>query len=249
MSRRRFFVNEIRNGTAELAGESAAHLTKVLRVEAGQKFEVSDNHSVHLAQVTLATRQRVRFEVLERVAPSPPGIPVILLASLIKFDRFEWLVEKTTELGVERIVPLEAVRSEKGLAQAALKRAERWRKIALEASQQSRRDRLPEISEPARVPGKETGRWRFYLEEEPGAPPLLAAFPLQPERTPDSEVVLAIGPEGGWTAPEREIWQASGYQPVSLGSNILRAETAAVVSVGLVRCAWQASTENGAAVR
>ena len=73
---------------------------------------------------------------------------LILCAALIKFDRFEWMIEKATELGVAEIVPFEAARSERGLERAAHKRVERWRRIALEASQQSRRARLPEVREP-----------------------------------------------------------------------------------------------------
>lgn len=187
--------------------------------------------------------------MLEPVELAPQGLAVTLASALIKFDRFEWLVEKTTEAGVRRLVPLDATRTEKGLAQAAHKRVERWRKIALEASQQSRRDFLPEIAEPSRVPCIEEGIWRYYLEEDSSAPPFLNALPPEAERAADDEVVLAVGPEGGWTGAEREAWFASGYRPVSLGATVLRAETAAVVSVALVRCAWQASNANGAAVR
>jgi 16S rRNA (uracil1498-N3)-methyltransferase len=145
MARRRFFVEAVRNERTEVSGETAQHLRRVLRVEAGQRFEISDNQSVYLAEVEGFQKDRVLFRVIERLEAEAPPVRVILLASLIKFDRFEWIVEKATELGVEAIVPVEAERSEKGLAKAAAKRVERWRRIALESSQQSRRSRLPEI--------------------------------------------------------------------------------------------------------
>jgi 16S rRNA (uracil1498-N3)-methyltransferase len=112
----------------------------------------------------------VLFHVLERLEAEAPPVRVILLASLIKFDRFEWIVEKATELGAEVIVPVEAERSEKGLSKAAAKRVERWRRIALESSQQSRRSRLPEIELCVSFQrALETGAaCRYFLDEERG---------------------------------------------------------------------------------
>src|SRR5215471_18178546 len=142
--RRRFFVDEVRNGRAEIAGDDARHLTRVLRVAPGQRYEISDNRDVYLAEIESARKERVLFRTLEKLAAPEPALRVTLCAALIKFDRFEWTIEKATELGVARIVPVIAVRTEKGLDRAAHKRIERWRRIALEASQQARRARLPE---------------------------------------------------------------------------------------------------------
>ena len=150
MARRRFFVESILGGTAELRGEEARHLTRVLRVETGQRFEISDNRTAWLAEVSEARGDRVVFRVIEPVESPAAPVRITLIAAIVKFDRFEWIVEKATELGVERILPMEAARTEKGLLDASQKRAERWRRIARESSQQARRATVPEILPSAR---------------------------------------------------------------------------------------------------
>ncbi len=237
MARRRFFVDSVHSGHARIIGEDAHHLTRVLRVEAGQKFEISDNRDVYLAQVESARKDVVSFAILERMEVVEPVVHTTLLVSLIKFERFEWIVEKATELGVERIVPVEAERSEKGLARAAAKRLERWQRIAREASEQSRRARLPEIEACVSLPAALTtaGDYRYVLEERT-APPILQALPA--ERKPQDRVALLVGPEGGWTDREREVIAAAGWKAVSLGREIVRAETAALAGPAIVNAAW-----------
>ena len=111
MARRRFFVDQVRKGQAEITGDNAHHLTRVLRVEVGQKFEITDNQRAWLASVETARKDLVRFDVIEEI-PAGPELPSLTLyLSLIKFERFEWAVEKATELGVTRVVPVEANRS------------------------------------------------------------------------------------------------------------------------------------------
>src|ERR1700751_5788930 len=112
MARRRFFVDQVRKGQAEITGDSAHHLTKVLRVEVGQKFEITDNERAWLATVETARKDLVRFAVEEELPAGPELREVTLYLALIKFERFEWAVEKATELGVTRILPFEASRSE-----------------------------------------------------------------------------------------------------------------------------------------
>src|ERR1035438_7527726 len=145
LARRRFFVDSIRGGAAELRGDEARHLTRVLRAAPGQRFEISDNRQAYLAEITEARGERVVFQVVETLPGVLSPVTITLCASLIKFDRFEWIVEKATELGVGRILPVEASRSEKGLFDASRKRSQRWARIARESSQQSRRVCIPEI--------------------------------------------------------------------------------------------------------
>jgi 16S rRNA (uracil1498-N3)-methyltransferase len=237
LARRRFFVDAIHNDSAELRGEDARHLTRVLRVEAGQRYEISDNRNVYLAEIAEARGERVVFRVIEPIASAELPVRITLLASLIKFDRFEWIIEKATELGAERIVPVEASRTEKGLFEASRKRSERWSRIAREASQQSRRVRVPEILPAVRLGEalRESADFRFVLEETT-APPLLRALPA--EHRDDSRVALVTGPEGGWTDREREEASEAGWQPVSLGPQLLRAETAAAAAIAIVVNAW-----------
>jgi 16S rRNA (uracil1498-N3)-methyltransferase len=236
--RRRFFVDEVRNSMARIEGDEARHLTRVLRVEAGQRYEISDNRNVYLAEIESARKESVVFKTLEKLPPAPPSARIELYAALIKFDRFEWIVEKATELGVMEIVPVEAARSDRGLEKAAAKRVERWRRIALEASQQSRRAHLPEIAEPVTLAQAltRTGAYRCVLDENPGAVPLFQALPTA--RSAQDTVAILTGPEGGWTEEEHASFAASGWTPVSMGPLILRAETAVIAAVAVVSQAW-----------
>jgi 16S rRNA (uracil1498-N3)-methyltransferase len=230
-------VDSIRGGTAELRGDEARHLTRVLRVEPGQRFEISDNQQAYLAEITEARGERVVFRVVEALPTVQSPVTITLCASLIKFDRFEWIVEKATELGVDRILPVEAARTEKGLFDASQKRSERWARVARESSQQSRRVRIPVIAPAVRFERclEEVAAHRYFLDESL-APPLLREIPA--ERS-DSAALL-IGPEGGWTDSERRLAAAASWQPVSLGPLVLRAETAACAALAIVVNAWLA---------
>ena len=228
-------MDSIRGGAAELRGDEARHLTRVLRVTPGQRFEVSDNQCAYLAEIAEARGDRVVFTVLEPLPEVSCPVSITLCASLIKFDRFEWIVEKATELGVARILPVEAARTDKGLMEAARKRSERWVRIARESSQQSRRVRAPEIPPAVRFDRclEEPAAHRYFLDEAQ-APPLLHEIPA--ERSGSAAILL--GPEGGWTDAEREGARAAGWLPVSLGPLILRAETAACAALAILTAAW-----------
>jgi 16S rRNA (uracil1498-N3)-methyltransferase len=241
MARRRFFVDGVQSGRARITGPDAHHLTRVLRVEPGQRFEISDNHSVYLAEVESARKDLVAFTVQERLAAPEPGVRTTLVASLVRFERFEWIVEKATELGVEQIIPLETERTEKGLRKAAEKRSVRWNRIAREASEQSRRARLPEIHPAvglAEALEIEAG-YRYLLDESQGAPPMLSVLPSSPRAS--DRVALLLGPEGGWTDSERALITGAGWCAVSLGHEILRAETAAIAGLAIINAAWNAA--------
>ena len=237
MARRRFFVDAVRGGVAELHGEEARHLTRVLRVEPGQRFEISDNQSAYLAEIEQARGEHVIFRIVEPLDSPDVPLHLTLCAALIKFDHFEWLIEKATELGVERIQPVDAARSERGLFEASRKRSERWTRIARESSQQSRRVRAPEILPAVRFESslQTPAAHRFFLDESE-APGLLKQLPA--ERPRGSEAALLIGPEGGWTDTERLAAGTAGWQPASLGPQILRAETAATAALAILVNAW-----------
>jgi 16S rRNA (uracil1498-N3)-methyltransferase len=236
MARRRFFVDQVRKGQAEITGDDAHHLTRVLRVEVGQKFEITDNQRAWLASVETARKDLVRFNVIEELAAAPELPCVTLYLALIKFERFEWAVEKATELGATRIVPVEANRSEHGLFAGAQKRAERWKRIARESSGQSRRLRVPEIGNAIRLPDalRDPSTHRCWLDEMSGAMPLFNAFAFQPG---DSAAIL-IGPEGGWIDSERKQFGEAGWTAASLGPSILRAETAVCAALGVLSQMW-----------
>jgi 16S rRNA (uracil1498-N3)-methyltransferase len=240
MARRRFFVDQVHKGQAQIKGDQAHHLTRVLRVEPGQKFEITDNDRAWLASVETVSKDLVRFNIIEELPSGPELPPMTLYLALIKFERFEWAVEKATELGVTRIVPVEAGRSEHGLLAGAHKRLDRWKRIAREASEQARRLRAPVVSEPIRLADGLRGdrsSYRCWLDEQPGAMPLVNAFLLRP----GDSTALVIGPEGGWTEAEREEFTIEGWTAASLGPSILRAETAVCAALAVVLQMWLVS--------
>lgn len=210
MARRRFFVPQVRRGVAELTGDEAEHLVRVLRAEVGQVYEISDNEKLYLAEVETARKSQVTFKVLEELPSPAEEAAIVLVAALIKFDRFEWIVEKATELGVAEIRPFEATRTERGLAQASVKRNERWQKIAHEASQQARRTRLPLIEQTVAFRAAITlnASLRLMLDEASDAP---IAKSLPATRSAKDRIGLLLGPEGGWTEEERKAAHECGW--------------------------------------
>lgn len=229
MTRRRWIADRVEGDHAYLLGQNANHLFRVLRAQPGQQFDVAAEGVLRVGTVTLATADKVEFHLGEEVeAEALPEIAVYL--SIFKFDRFEWALEKLTELGVSRIVPVIAERTAQHLAKAADARTERWRKIAREAAQQARRIAPPEIAATARVAviAKNVSDAAILLSEVEDAVYLKDA--LAGCRPPLS---LAFGPEGGWTPEEVGMFKAAGWRSASLGKTILRAETAAIAAVAI----------------
>lgn len=235
--RRRFFVSEFREGRTALHGEQAHHLGRVLRAQVGQLYELSDGREVWVARVDSVRREAVEFSLLERVTAPEPSLRVTVLLSIVKFDCFEWALEKATELGVAEIVPLAAARSEKALVQGAAKRAARWRRILLESAQQSRRLRAPDLLEIMRPAAAfvalESAGLKLLLSEERDAPGLRSV--LAGERA--ASAALAIGPEGGWTEDELAAARAADFREASIGPTILRTETAVVAALAVLNYA------------
>lgn len=245
MTRRRFIADTWTSTTATLTGDQAAHLARVLRATPGQVYDIVANGFLHRAEITEVRTagneadHQVLFTLHEELS-SGAALPLHLLLAVFKFDHMEWAIEKATELGIARITPILARRTEKHLAHAALKRAERWRRIALEAAKQSRRTDIPEIADPiALKPAleQEQSPTRILLSETEQATTLTTALET-PLRTTASEAVshnvaLAIGPEGGWTPEEMSLFTQHQWQPVTLGPRILRAETAAIAAIAI----------------
>ncbi|HEX3967274.1 MAG TPA: RsmE family RNA methyltransferase [Edaphobacter sp.] len=244
MTRRRFIADTWTPTTATLTGDQAAHLTRVLRAAPGQVYDIVANGFLHRAEI-LEVRtgneadHQVIFTLHEELA-SDAALPLHLFLAIFKFDHMEWAIEKATELGIARITPVLARRTEKHLAQAALKRAERWRRIALEASKQSRRTGIPEIAGPTALKPaleQEQSPTRILLSETEQATTLTAALEASLRPTASEAVshniALAIGPEGGWTPEEMTLLTRHQWQPVTLGPRILRAETAAIAAIAI----------------
>jgi 16S rRNA (uracil1498-N3)-methyltransferase len=233
MTRRRWIADTWTETTASLKGEQAVHLARVLRAQPGQVFDVVANGFLHRAEIVSADEHEVVFALHEELE-AESALPVHLLMAVFKFDHMEWGIEKATELGAARITPVIARRTEKHLAQAAAKRVERWRRIVREAAQQSRRSDVPLVDEPVALKtalGMVSAEKKLLLAETEQENSLWRE--LASQRV--SELALAIGPEGGWTAEEMGLFSENGWKHVTLGSRILRAETAAIA--GLAVCA------------
>jgi 16S rRNA (uracil1498-N3)-methyltransferase len=232
MTRRRFIADEFSATTAALTGIHADHLVRVLRASLGQEFDISAGGSVRRGRITSISDSRVDFELGDKVAATP-STNVTLLLAIFKFDRMEWAIEKCTELGVARIVPVIARRTDTHLAAASAKRAERWRRLALQASEQARRTAPPEIGDSQKLKQAIviSGGLGIVLNESEQK---LLLRDVVESHSPSSEIVLAIGPEGGWTQDELTLFNESGWLSASLGPNILRAETAAIAATVMV---------------
>jgi 16S rRNA (uracil1498-N3)-methyltransferase len=231
MTRRRWIADTWTETHASLTGAQALHLARVLRAEPGQVFDVVAGGHLHRAEIVSVQPEEVFFLLHEEMLVDS-ALPLHLLLAVFKFDRFEWALEKATELGVARITPVLARRTEKHLAQSSAKRVERWRRIAHEAAQQSRRSDVPSIDDPIALPAAlaaTTATRKILLAETEEETPLSAAL-----TEPSSGITaLAIGPEGGWTPDEMTLFAKQEWQFVTLGPRILRAETAAIASLAI----------------
>jgi 16S rRNA (uracil1498-N3)-methyltransferase len=268
--RRRFFVDRFESESATLRDEPADHLGRVLRAEPGQLYELSDGQRVWLARVervAVSKRgpSRIDFALVEPIEAAEPALRIELLISIVKFDRFEWCLEKATELGVDEIVPLAAARTDKALIAAAAKRHERWKRIILESAQQSRRLRPPVLHAalpPDKAFAQSSASLKVFLSERREAkslrklldqdslqvaqallPALRTEGPVRLSSQAEAKapatptISLAVGPEGGWTDDEIESSAARGFLEASLGENILRTETAVIASLAVLQFA------------
>jgi len=232
MTRRRFIADEFTANTAALTGAHADHLIRVLRAHVGQEFDIATGNSIRRGKITSITGNRVDFELGEEI-PAVQSANVTLLLAVYKFDRLEWAIEKCTELGVTKIIPVISHRTDKHLADSSIKRIDRWRRLVLQASEQSRRTAPPEISGPQKLAQAiaAPANLKIVLNETEKQ---FSLREILESNSHLSEILLAIGPEGGWTDGELQQFHDAGWLSASLGSTILRAETAAIAATAIV---------------
>ncbi|MGA7754623.1 MAG: RsmE family RNA methyltransferase, partial [Candidatus Sulfotelmatobacter sp.] len=214
MTRRRWIADEVSANQAALTGAHADHLIRALRARVGQEFDIAAGTAIRRGRVVRVADGRIEFELGDEVPVLAPA-DVTLLQAIFKFDRMEWAIEKCTELGVRKIVPVIARRTDTHLAAASAKRAERWRRIALQASEQSRRSSPPEIADAVKLHDSLSlrGAVRVVLSESEQQMQLRDVFTTETS----GEILLAIGPEGGWTEDELQLFHESGWISASLG--------------------------------
>jgi 16S rRNA (uracil1498-N3)-methyltransferase len=231
MTRRRWIADEVSENSAALTGDHADHLVRVLRARVGQEFDISSGTNVRRGRITVVQSDRVEFELGEEISATSLTRLNLFLA-IFKFDRMEWAIEKCTELGVSRITPVIAQRTEAHLASSSSKRVERWQRIAHQASEQSRRTSPPEIAAPVKLSEALVGVSGLRIVLAESEEQTFLRDIIQPNDAPGG-VTLSIGPEGGWTEAELRSFRQSGWASASLGNTILRTETAAVAATTL----------------
>ncbi|MGH9501325.1 MAG: RsmE family RNA methyltransferase, partial [Terriglobales bacterium] len=231
MTRRRWIADEVFGNRAVLVGPHARHLAHVLRGRVGQEFDIATGENVRRGRIVSVTDDRVEFDLGE-VIPirAEPSLAIVL--SIFKFDRMEWAIEKCVELGAGRIIPVVAHRTEVHLAKAAPKRVERWQRIARQASEQSRRSSIPEILQPLALQAAVTMALGNRIVLAEAEKEMMLKDALQANNG-GGETTLAFGPEGGWAESELKLFEEVGWIAASLGSTILRAETAIIAAVAI----------------
>ena len=227
-------------GRARIRGDEARHLARVLRLAPGARVALCDGRGGRWEGRLVAAGPPAEVADLEPLPPNEPPLEVEILQALIKGERWEWVLEKGTELGVSRFRPVYARRSVARIPGPKIAaRTERWRRVAAAAVKQCERGRVPRVDPPVDLAGAiealgtpGPGEARIvWAERLPGAPG--ADGPAAPGR-----VILAVGPEGGWDPGDRELLEAAGFVARPLGPRVLRAETAAVAGVVWAMARW-----------
>jgi len=235
MPRRRFFVPHglEQNGIAVLTPDQAHHLRTVLRLRAGDEVELFDGAGLSYSGSIQYRGAEIQIGPLRVIQhPEVPGNELVLAAALIKPDRFEWILQKGTELGVERFLPLVTTFSTVRIPQAGLAaRMDRWQRIVREACKQSRRVTIPRVHFPVPLEALLTApeyatHARFLLHQK-------ATERLDARLQAGNQVLLCVGPEGGWDAAELHAAEDAGYRTVNMGTRVLRAETAALAALAI----------------
>ena len=239
----RFFVDPaaIADDQVTLEGADAHHAATVLRLRPGAAVTVLDGQGRELVCVAeVVEKRRLTLRVTRTSHPPPPPVEITLYQGLAKGDKLEWVIQKATELGATRIVPLAAARSIAKLEPARVAgKLARWRAIAREAAEQSERATIPEVSAPVTLAGLTLPpeMLALVLAERATGASLPHALPAAPPRA----IALFVGPEGGWDPAELASLASLGAAPVSLGPRILRTETAGLAALAIVMATYELS--------
>lgn len=219
--------------TVRLNIEETRHLRDVLRMRVGEQAQVFDGAGREfLVEITRVGKKDTLLEIVREIAPPSPesGLEIHLTASVYKNDKLDLVVQKAVELGVTRFTPIVTFRSEAKL-QAASKRVERWRKIALEATKQCERAKVMEVEEPRVfedfLANVLDGGMLLMFSEKDGS--------SIPEKVPEKKITALIGPKGGWEDSEIDLAVERGFVPIKLGTRIMKAETAAITFASLLQ--------------
>ena len=222
--------------TVTLPEETANHLVRVMRLREGDTCVLfNGDGNDYSATLTVAGKRevQVRIDAVQAIDNESP-LAITLLQGIARGEKMDLILQKATELGVAAIVPVNGDRTEVKLdAERARKRVAHWRSVVESACEQSGRARVPELSEPATLEAAAAavadGAVRLLLD--PQGEHRLAAMDLQGADT----VVVAIGPEGGWSPRDRQVLESAGFSGLRLGPRVLRTETAGLAAIAALQ--------------
>ena len=230
---RRFYApaEHFNEGEILLSVEESKHLRDVLRLSEGGQVRIFDGAGNEFScEIERIEKKQAVLKILQSVQPTAPEseLNLILAVALLKGEKFELVVQKAVELGVTMLVPLNTKRADVKLKDA-VKRVERWRKIALEAAKQSGRAKLMRIESPTDFEKfiKTADGTRILFAERGGA-----SFP---QIKPTGKITAIVGAEGGWESSEIEAARANEFEIITFGGRILRAETAAIAVAAILQ--------------
>ncbi|MBA5866017.1 MAG: 16S rRNA (uracil(1498)-N(3))-methyltransferase [Nitrospira sp. CR1.3] len=235
-----FFVSSdaVTPPVVRISGPLLRHLRDSLRLHPGESLVVTDDQGRrYRTEITTVAEKAIEGRIVETAtAPSRTNPKIVLAQAILKSEKMEWVIQKATELDVDSIVP---VHTRHGVVKIKPERVEhqlaRWQRIALEAAQQSERWTIPTIAEPtelSKVAVAYPSAGKFVMTERSTA---TAAATVALQSGPEQTILLVIGPEGGWDQDELHTMQEQGYRTVTLGSRILRAETAAIAGLSIIQ--------------
>jgi 16S rRNA (uracil1498-N3)-methyltransferase len=244
MSRRRFYAPpaafNFKSATVTLEADEARHLRDVLRLKTGDDVSVFDGQGKEFhGRVAESRRDWATIDIVAEVTPQRPESPLRLnlAVALLKGEKFDLVVQKTTELGVTQVIPVATKLADVRLRDEsdASKRVTRWQRIALEAAKQSGRARVPIIAAPLPLE-------QFINDPNLNGPRLLftereghSLADAQAQLTNATDLTILIGAEGGWTDAELDLAKENGWLLVTLGGRVMRAETAAISITALLQ--------------
>lgn len=246
MTSNRFYIKQsnLHSSTVLLYGEEHHHLRRVARIKSKEKIWLFDEKGInYLARVEEIKKDMTRLLILKKMDKDKAKVKITLAQALIKSKKMELVLQKSTELGVTNIIPVITARTIIKIEEKIQEKMERWKKIASEAVKQSNRSLIPTILSPIplrKLIEERNETKKLFLSENRGEylrDIIIRSYKLRKEGLPSSVLVL-VGPEGGWTEEEEKYILNHGYEAVSLGRQILRAETAAICSVALISHFW-----------
>jgi 16S rRNA (uracil1498-N3)-methyltransferase len=242
---RRFFVEEIKpvDGSCIIRGSEARHISRVLRMGRGDRLILMDKTGARFQAIIKSTGNREVVVALEKSLPKPSASPVeiVLCQALLKSQPMDYVIQKTSELGVAHIVPFSSARTVVRLPEDRFfDKLGHWRHVSWSAAKQADRD-VPARLGPYYAFPDLMARWKdqealkVILWEKEGAKDLKT---LLAGSSPTGKVVIVVGPEGGFPSEEMDVAREAGFKSISLGRRVLRAETAAVTVVAIVQYEW-----------